>query len=97
MAKKIAVKVKIPVNILKEGKIYVAHSPVLDLSTSGKTFTQVRKRFSEVVQIFLEELNEAGTLDEVLTDLGWKKIASQMTPPVQVTQDLIDVNVPAVN
>jgi len=94
---KMAFNVQVPVTILKEDKVFVAYSPVLDLSTSGKTFTQVRRRFSEAVQIFFEELNEAGTLDEVLSDLGWKRIARQLMPPLSVTNDLMDVRVPAVN
>ena len=49
-----AFNVQVPVTILKEDKVFVAYSPVLDLSTSGKTFTQVRRRFSEAVQIFFE-------------------------------------------
>jgi predicted RNase H-like HicB family nuclease len=97
MAKIMKFKAQVPVTILKEDKVFIAYSPVLDLSTSGKTFSQVRRRFSEAVQIFFEELNQAGTLDEVLTDLGWTKINSQLTPPVSVTNDLIDVCVPAVN
>lgn len=97
MARKIAVNVKVPVSILKEGKVYVAYSPVLDLSTSGKTFSQVRRRFSEAVQVFIEEIAEAGTIDEVLTDLGWRKVASRFTPPISVTNDLIDVRIPTVN
>jgi len=94
---KMAFNAQVPVTILKEDKVFVAYSPVLDLSTSGKTFIQVRRRFSEAVQIFFEELNEAGTLDEVLSDLGWKRIARQLMPPLSVTNDLMDVRVPAVN
>ncbi len=97
MGKLLNLKVQIPVTILKEGQVYIAYSPVLDLSSSAKTFDKVRQRFSEAVQIFFEELNRAGTLDDVLIDLGWKKIDSKLTPPLSVHNDLIDVAVPEVN
>lgn len=97
MVKVMTFKVQVPFTILKEGKVFVAYSPVLDLSTSGKTFGQVRRRFTEIVKIFIEELTEAGTMDEVLSNLGWRKIDSQLTPPLSVKNDLIDVAMPAVN
>ena len=66
MAKKLYFEVSLPVSILKEGKYFIAYTPALDLSTSGKTFAEVKERFGEVVQIFFEELLEKGTLEEVL-------------------------------
>lgn len=84
--KSVAVQVSLPVAILKEGNYFIAHSPVLDLSTSGKSFEQVKRRFNEAVDIFFEELIAKGTLDEVLTDLGWYKVQSKWTPPVVISQ-----------
>lgn len=85
---------KLPVTILKQGKRYVAHSPALDLSTSGKSEREVKKRFEQIVGIFFDELVEVGTLDEVLTELGWKKVAKQFQPPQIVSQKSINVRVP---
>lgn len=47
--------VNLPVTILREGKQYVAYTPVLDLSTCGRTYKEVKRMFKEVVEIFLEE------------------------------------------
>ena len=47
---------KLPVTIMKQGKSFVAYSPVLDLSTSGKTLKDVQNKFSEIVYIFMEEI-----------------------------------------
>lgn len=85
-----------PVTILKQGKRYVAHSPALDLSTSGKSEKEVKKRFEQIVGIFFDELVEAGTLNPVLTELGWKKVAKQFQPPQIVSQKSINVRVPVV-
>ena len=79
--------VSLPVIILREGRHFIAHSPVLDLSTSGKSFEEAKKRFVEIVEIFFEELVRMGTLDEVLADLGWQKIQKQWQPPTLVAQE----------
>lgn len=64
---------KVPVQIFKEGKAFIAYSPVLEVSTSATTFELVKKRFTQAVQIFFEELDDLGTTDEVLPNLGWVK------------------------
>ena len=81
------------IDILKQGNRYVAYSPALDISTSGKSEEEVRKRFAENVEIFFEELNEAGTLKEVLYELGWKKVSKKWQPP-QVSNASINVDPP---
>ncbi|MBZ1348310.1 MAG: hypothetical protein KYQ20_00860 [Candidatus Nealsonbacteria bacterium] len=86
---------KLPVSILREGKKYVAYTPVLDLSTSGKSYEEVKRRFDEIVNIFFEELIKKGTLDEVLRDLGWKRVQAKWNPPVLISQELQMVQVPA--
>ncbi|OQA43373.1 MAG: hypothetical protein BWY48_00500 [Parcubacteria group bacterium ADurb.Bin305] len=86
MAKVIA-KLKIPVSILREDKRFVAYTPALDLSTSGKNYREVKERFSEIVNIFFEELIKKNTLEEVLQNLGWKKVQSRWEPPIVIVQE----------
>ena len=86
--------VNLPVSILKEGKYFVAYSPALDLSTSAKTFDGAKKRFKEIVQIFFEEVAEKGTVDEVLSGLGWKKMEKKWFPPVEVSHKLEPIRIP---
>lgn len=88
--------VQLPVSVIKEGKYFIAYTPALDLSTSGKTFPEVRKRFEEVVAIFFEELSEKGTLSEVLTNLGWRKVEHKWSPPVEVSHLVQTVRIPQV-
>jgi hypothetical protein len=87
--------VRLPVQIIKQGRQFVAYTPVLDLSTSGRTLIEVKKRFEEIVNIFFEEIIEAGTLDKVLGDLGWRKLNRSWTPPEIVLQQSMDFKVPA--
>ncbi len=88
-------EVKLPVSIFKEGKQFVAYTPALDLSTSGKTYEEVKKRFSEVVDIFFADTAKKNTLDSVLKDLGWRKTKKQWAPPTVVSQGLEEVRIPA--
>ncbi len=82
--KKANIALNIPVSILKEGKKFIAYTPVLDLSTSGKSVKSVKRNFSEIVEIFFDELLKKGTMDEVLTNLGWKKVKRQWAPPKEI-------------
>jgi D-aminopeptidase len=72
--KNIKLEFNLPISIIKEGKSYIAYTPALDLSTSAENYEQAKKRFSEIVNIFFEEIIKKGTLENVLGDLGWRKI-----------------------
>lgn len=85
---------QLPVSIFKEGKQFVAYTPALDLSTSGKSYDEVKNRFQEIVGIFFEELVKKGTLEEVLTSLGLQKVKKQWEPPLVVSQGLEKVSLP---
>jgi len=86
---------KLPVSILREGKRFIAYSPVLDLSTSGKSYEEAKKRFKEIVNIFFEELIKKGTLEEVLRDLGWRRVQTRWNPPVVISHESQIIRVPA--
>lgn len=90
----LALQVNLPVSFLREGKYFIAYTPALDLSTSGKTFAEAKKRFEEAVEIFFEELVEKGTLNEVLIGLGWRQIGRKWVPPVEVSHQIATVRVP---
>jgi predicted RNase H-like HicB family nuclease len=51
----------LPLTIFKEGKYFIAHTPLLNLSVQGKTEPEVRKRFADAVVLFLEELENMRT------------------------------------
>ena len=92
--KKAFFKAKLPVSIFKEGKQFIAYSPVLDLSTCGKDYDEVKHRLEEVVDIFFEELAQKGTLNEVLEDLGWIKVQKQWSPPVIISHESEKIRIP---
>lgn len=96
MRKTILRDLSVPVTFIKEGTQYVAYCPVLDLSTCGGTMEEVQRNFGKAVKLFFEELEEMGTLERVLTELGWRKqvnaripwvppeVLGQLDMPVQV-------------
>ena len=92
--RKVTFQAVLPVTFLREGDQFVAYTPALDLSTSGGSFEQVKRRFNEVVQIFFEECFNMGTLEGILSDLGWKKQKNEWNPPIVVAQDTQTVKVP---
>lgn len=72
---------RLPVSITKQGRCFVAYTPALDLSTSGKSVKNVQERFQEIAALFLEEIFNSGNADDVLSELGWKKIQKKWSPP----------------
>ncbi|MGA1844012.1 MAG: type II toxin-antitoxin system HicB family antitoxin [bacterium] len=94
MKDKIPVKIKgkIPVSFFKEGRMFVAYSTVLDLSTCGETFEEAKKNFTEALSIFIEECIRMGTLVEVLESYGWEKIGKSWQPPAYIGHE--DVPIP---
>jgi hypothetical protein len=88
------VQFELPVVFIKEGAHVVAYTPALDISTSGKDEAQAKERFGEIARMFFADLIENNTVDDVLPDLGWKKVEQRWTPPI-VSQQSVNVQVPA--
>ncbi|HRZ30620.1 MAG TPA: hypothetical protein P5274_03090 [Candidatus Paceibacterota bacterium] len=84
----------LPVLVIKQNKRFVAYTPALDLSTSGKSEKEAKQRFEEVASIFFEEIIEAGTIKEVLSELGWKKTQKKWFPPQVVSSRSVGLRVP---
>ena len=97
---KVTFSLNLQVSIIKEGDKFIAYAPALDLSTFGNSLEEAKKRFTEVVEIFFEEVSKARTLEEVLKDLGWTKVQSKKggwVPPTVVSQGSQIFQVPLYN
>ncbi len=98
MKKTVITKAKIPVVFFREGKSVVAYTPILDFSSCGDSLADAQRRFSSGVKMFLDELIEMGTLDQVLTELGWKKSEhprKEWIPPHLLKHTQMDIKIPA--
>lgn len=89
-------QIQLIVSILKQGSRFIAYSPAFDLSTSGGSEKQVKKRFEEAASLFVEELATAGTMSDVLKELGWRQVRKQWEPPKVVSQESIKFRMPIV-
>jgi hypothetical protein len=94
MAQATNIHFNLPVSFIKEGKQVVAYTPALDISTVGKDEAQVKERFAELVNMFFADIIETNSADDVLSELGWKKVAGSWNPPI-VSNESINVSVPA--
>jgi hypothetical protein len=72
MAAMVRVEGSIYVQYYKEGDVFIAYSPMLDLSSCGGTFEEASHNFNEAVDILFSECEERGTLEEVLLSFGWQ-------------------------
>lgn len=75
----------LPVLITKQGRRFIAYTPALDIATSGKSEKEVKVRFGELANLFLEEIMSKGTADDVLFELGWTKGHKKWTPPKMIS------------
>ncbi len=92
------IQATLPVIFLKEGGMFVAYCPLLDLSTCGETFDEAKKNVGEALDIFFEECVRRGTLNEALGSLGWQKVEghpSRWQPPLVVGEERLPVTIPA--
>jgi len=55
----------------REGNMYVAYCPELDVPSCGETVEQAKNNLKEVILIHLMETAKMGTLDKLLQDAGF--------------------------
>ncbi len=78
------ISANLPIDVLRDGKAFIAYCPVLDLPAAGKSYEDALEKFEEVAEAFLEELSKAGTLEDYLTEMGWTKRKGEWSPPILV-------------
>ena len=57
--------------IWKEGGMYTSYCSELDVASCGKTVEEARNNLREVLEIFIEETSELGTLNDLLEEAGY--------------------------
>jgi predicted RNase H-like HicB family nuclease len=62
---------KVTIEFWKEGKLYLARTPELDIVAQGETLEEAKRNLLEVNQIQFKEMKELGTLDEFLQEAGY--------------------------
>jgi len=49
------IPIPLPVVVMKEGRLFVASCPVLDIATQGKTEEEVRENMDELIKEYLND------------------------------------------
>lgn len=60
--------------VFREGDMFVAYTPALDLSSCGRTYKEAVVNCEKAADIFFRECIKDGTLGEVLASLGWQRL-----------------------
>ncbi|MFH1253374.1 MAG: hypothetical protein V1664_03535 [Candidatus Uhrbacteria bacterium] len=64
-------EIQLNTEVWKEGKMFVSYIPQLDVSSCGKTVDEARKNIREAAELFLEESEKAGTINQILEEAGF--------------------------
>lgn len=85
--------ISVRLEILKEGDVYVALAPDLNVSSFGETMEEARNSFKEAFEAFIEECREMGTLEEVLEESGFTKVGNSWESRKPVTEEQLAIAV----
>ena len=66
--------ISVRIEVFREGDVYVALSPELNVSSFGETIEDAKRSVREAIEAFIEECETMGTLEEVLEETGFIKV-----------------------
>lgn len=78
-------------HIFREGDVFVAHVPGLDVSSCGDTTEAARRNIQDAVRGFLETSDEMGTLTEILEEAGYRRDGDVWREPELISMDRLSV------
>jgi hypothetical protein len=74
-------KIEFTTRVFKEGRMFVAYTPELDLSSCATTQSKAQKNLIEAVRLFLEEAENKGSLSQILREGGFVRRKSTLVAP----------------
>ena len=80
--------------VFKEGKLFVAYSPELDVSSCGETRQKAQRNLLEAVRLFLEEAGRMGTLDQILEESGFVRRRQKLEGPKLISVQRVSLPMP---
>jgi len=84
-------KIQFTSQIFHEGKMYVAYTPELDLSSCATTEAKAQKNLLGAVRLFLEEAEKKGSLNQILKEAGFVRRKQTLVGPRPVTSRRVTV------
>ena len=82
-------KITFKVEVFREGNVYVAICPELNVSSFGDTVDEAKKSLLKAVEAFLEECERMGTSEEVLEEAGFTKGKEMWVPREPITEEKV--------
>lgn len=80
-------KISVKIEIFKEGDVYSALAPELNISSFGDTPEDAKNSVSEAIEAFVEECQEMGTLEEILEESGFSKLTDSWVPRKPLSEE----------
>ena len=77
-------KIEYTVQVWQEGRQFVAHAMPLDLMSCGPSAERASQALREAVELYLATAAEAGTLTEVLEEVGYEPKGQSWISPTWV-------------
>ncbi|HVC26533.1 MAG TPA: hypothetical protein VND40_00075 [Nitrososphaerales archaeon] len=68
-------KTPVPIVISKEGKWFVAYSPILDIATHGKTEREVKENMADLINDYLKDPDTPKQKPSEMMDISIANIA----------------------
>lgn len=65
------IELQLNVLVFQQGDFYVSYCPSLNLSSYGDTIDDAKAAFDEVMEAYLDECKENGSLHDDLIKNGW--------------------------
>lgn len=87
----VAMKIQVNTQVFREGRMYVAYVPELDVSSCATTRAKAEKNLVEAVQMFLEEAAKKGSLESILIEAGFVRRKQTLLAPKLVTTRRVTV------
>ena len=81
------------IQIFREGKLFVAYNPELDVSSCGSTLEKAKMNIKDAIRGFLKSSAKMGTLNEILEEAGYMYRRTHWVDPELVTLDRMSVSV----
>lgn len=80
------------IQIFREGKLFVAYNPELDLSSCGKTIEESKNNIGDAIRGFLKSAAKMGTLQNILEEAGYVYQRKHWKDPELVVMDRMSVH-----
>lgn len=77
-------ELKVTIEFWKEGGVYVARCPELDMLSQGYSLEEAKSNLFEVIEIQFEEMERTGTLKEFLEEVGFKVVDNMLIPQREI-------------